>query len=397
MMSSVRLTPRQKRFFLATAVFGALIAVVVWRLRTLPGGLSESEFILITEMRRVGWLSASVLERGLYLLPVKVLLSLNLGDHTILVLRTFNVFCAFAGLTLYYRLARNWWPQTVALACTVLLATSAWFLVTVRVVDSTILAMTWLPLLLLIFLKLKHESKWWQIATAGAVSGLAFYVSPIMAWLSLVLITTAVHYSMRLNRGRLVNGWLIFFGGFFVSLTPIVLAVVREPAVALRILGLAELNTPTEMLERGRALVEAMILNASHTPFVQNLPLLDIATITLALYGLLRALTTARLGRSTPVLFVLIVSLLITVLTHSTTGLYAYLLPIIYLLVARGLNQLMSEWYKRFPRNPSARLAGAVSLVLLVGLTSLYNIRVFYVAWDRSPAVRQYYSNQLQE
>lgn len=396
-MSSIRLTPRQKRFFLATAVFGALIAMVVWRLHTLPRGLSESESILIAQMKQTGWLSASVLERGLYLLPVKALLSVDLGEHTVLALRTFNVFCAFAGLTLYYRLARNWWPQAIALACTVLLATSAWFLVTVRVVDPAILAMTWLPLLLLIFLKLKHESKWWQITTAGAVSGLAFYVSPVMAWLSLVLIITAVHYSMRLNRGRIVNGWLIFFGGFIVSLAPMVLATVRETAVALRILGLAELNTPTEMLERGKALIEALVLNASHTPFVQNLPLLDIATITLALYGLLRALTTARLGRSTPVLFVLIVSLLITILTHSTTGLYVYLLPIVYLLVARGLNQLMSEWYKRFPRNPSARLVGAASLALLVGLTSLYNIRVFYVAWDRSPAVQQYYSNQLQK
>ncbi len=394
-MNFLRLTPRQKRFSLAVIVFGSLVAAVVWRLGALPAGLSQAEISLLSQLRQTDWLSVTVLERLLYLIPTKAILSLDLKEHTFLALRTVNALYAFAGLILYYRLARNWWSQTVALACTVLLATSAWFLVTVRVIDSSILAMVWLPLLLLIFLKLKHESKWWQIAAAGGVSGLAFYVSPILAWLSLVLIATAINYSVRLNRGRLVNGWLIFFGGFFLSLAPLAFAAIREPRVLLRVLGISELNSAPEMWDRIKALVEAMILNASHTPFIQNLPLLDIATITLALYGLLRALTTAKLGRSTPVLFVLIVSLLITVLTHTETLLYAYLLPIVYLLVARGLNQLMSEWYKRFPRNPSARLAGVTALVLLVGLTSLYNIRVFYVAWDRSPQTQQHYSNQL--
>jgi hypothetical protein len=394
-MDALRPTIRQKRFMLAVVVFGSLTAVVVWRLGALPVGLSQSEVTLLEGLRQAEWLSATLLERLLYLLPAKAILSLNLEEHTILALRAMNAIFAFAGLTLYYRLARNWWSQTVALACTTLLATSAWFLVMVRLIDPSILAMTWLPLLLLIFLKLKHESKWWQITAAGAVSGMAFYASPIMAWLSLALIVTAINYSMRLNRGRFVNGWLIFFGGFFASLAPLVVAVVRDPHTALRVLGISDTNSAAEIFDRAKLLVEAMVFNASHTPFIQNLPLLDIATITLALYGLLRALTTPKLGRSTPVLFVLAVSLLITVLTRTETMLYAYLLPVVYLLVARGLNQLMSEWYKRFPRNPGARLAGLAALILLIGLTSLYNVRVFYVAWDRSPQTQQHYSNQL--
>lgn len=395
-MTWPRLSSKQARIVLTLLVFGSLAWVVVRHLGTLPAGISASERTILDGLRGADWLSVTVLEHILYFVPTKFLLTLDLDNQSLLLaLRAMNGVFAFAGLTLYYLLARNWWSQTVALACTILFATSAWFLTSVRLLEPDILALAWLPLLLLIFLKLKHESKWWQIIAAGGISGLAFYVSPILAWLSVVLIATAVHYSMRLNRGRLVNGWLIFFGGFLLSLVPLGIATVQEPSFLLGVLGINQLNTVPDMIERTKALAETLLLNASHTPFIQNLPLLDIATITLATYGLLRALTTAKLGRSTPVLFVLIVSLLITILTASQTMLYAYLLPIIYLLVARGLNQLMSEWYKRFPRNPSARIAGAAALILLVGITSLYNVRVFYTAWARNPQVRDYYAQQI--
>lgn len=60
--------------------------------------------------------------------------------------------------------------------------------------------------------------------------------------------------------------------------------------------------------------------------------------------------------------------------------------PIICILAAIGLAYLLSEWYRVFPRNPIARNAGMLLVVLLVALSSWYEIRSYFVAWPHSPA-----------
>lgn len=394
-MNFPRLSPKTKRVLVYTVVVVVLVLILSWRLGSLPDGLSQVEAEFVGNLRNLGWLSPDVLSHLVYYLPIKAVLGLS-NETTMLLLRIVNLAFAFTGLVAFYVLARNWWSRTIALASTALLATSGWFLVVIRLIEPGVAALLWLPLLLLMFLKLKHESKWWQVFASGAVSGLAFYVSPILAWLSLALVAAALRYSMKLNRGRIVNGWLIFFFSFVVALIPLLVAIVQEPSVALKALGVTSINTPVDMLRRAVDLGRSLLIDTKSVYFVPGLALADVGTVVLALYGLLRTLATVRLGRSSPVLFVLIISLFITILTPNKALLYAYLLPIGYLLVARGLNQFMSEWYRRFPRNPTARLVGAGALVLLVGLVSLYNTRIFYVAWARNEQVRTIFNQSVE-
>lgn len=64
-------------------------------------------------------------------------------------------------------------------------------------------------------------------------------------------------------------------------------------------------------------------------------------------------------------------------------------IPLMYLLAAIGLAYLLSEWYRVFPHNPIARNTGFGLVVLLVGLSCFYNLRVYFVAWPHHRATVQ--------
>ena len=71
------------------------------------------------------------------------------------------------------------------------------------------------------------------------------------------------------------------------------------------------------------------------------------------------------------------------------------LAPFVYLLITAGVAYLLDQWLTVYPRNPLARFIGVSLIILTVGLSCLFNLRHYFVAWPNAPATKQVYKYKI--
>jgi len=69
-------------------------------------------------------------------------------------------------------------------------------------------------------------------------------------------------------------------------------------------------------------------------------------------------------------------------------------LPLV-LLLATGLGSLLSYWYRLFPRNPYARIAGLIPLVILIGTLSLSGFDRYVYGYQYDPKTAANFTQDL--
>lgn len=389
----LKTTPRTKRTIGWIMLGLAIMATFAWRIKSLPPAFAEQEILNFDLVLNNKLFSPELMAGYPYYVVLKTILRFT---HDVLVIRILSLALSGLGLMLFYRLCREWWSRTVAISSTAILGTSYWFLLLARLADYQCLTLLVFCLLLLLFLRLKHESKWWQIMLTGGVAGLAIYLPPFLSWLSLILTALAITHAIKSNRGRLPVGWLIYFASFIVVLAPLILAAASHPAVLLSLFGVEDIASFSQMQHNLIAAVRALTWDGRLSPLLlPAVGLVNVVVIVMGLLGLLRTVATWRLQRSQLILLSSFLALTIIVISERPVVAYGYVLPVVYLLVARGLNQFMSEWFKRFPRNKSAHFGAGFALTSLIVLTALYNLQTFYIAWAKSDHVRAQFHKQL--
>jgi 4-amino-4-deoxy-L-arabinose transferase-like glycosyltransferase len=368
------------------AVILVIGALLTWRLRTLPAGLAEAELLTLdTAAKAPVWSPQFVAG-----LPYHLLLKgLRAYAESAAAARLLSIGLSALGLMAFYKLAREWWSRPVATISAVLLGTSYWSLVLSRLIGPHSLILLWTMLLLIFFLRLKHESKWWQIAAAGAIAGASVYVSPFTAWMAFFMTISSVWHSVSHARGRVLSGWAVYCLSGAIALIPISVVALRRPGVLLEVAGLGHVNGFGEALHSAARVVHVLIWDGS--PVALALPaigLIDIALIILLTLGVIRTVNTWRIQRSQLLIGMSGLAVLLAVAGGLQYPLYSFGLPVVFLCVGRGVNQYLSEWFRRFPRNPSGRLIGMLAIASLVILISVYNLRSYYVAWAKNPTVK---------
>jgi hypothetical protein len=243
------------------------------------------------------------------------------------------------------------------------------------------------------FMRLKHQSHWRQIAASGFIAGLAVYMTPLVGWLSLSLTLVAFVYTWQQHYGRLWKGWALYLASFIVALVPLIAASISQPHILLDLFGLNTLPTLSALRHESYILLRSLVWDGSQRPLLlPGVGLLDWLTLTFVLFGLLRSIATWRLHRSQILLLVCLISVVGVVWSEPDYICFGLLLPVSYLFAGRGLNQYKSEWHRRFPRNMSAKLMGQLVVLTLVGFITLYNLRAYYVAWARAEVVQSQFA-----
>lgn len=362
-----------------------ILLTLTWKLRSLPAGICEGELAVLATVDRKMILSPDFI----FNLPYNLLLlGVRQVSKATLAARGLSLGLAGLGLAAFFVLAREWWSRSVAAAGTVLLGTSYWFLSLSRLIGPHSLIILWLSALLLMFLKLKEGSKWWHIAVSGFMAGLSIYISPLAAWFAVILSAAAIIHSIRTSRGRIYTGWAVYLASALTAAVPYVVAALQRPGMVAATFGISRLPGPAlawqNVLSTGRVLLwDGQIVPLA----VPNIGLLDAALMVLLLLGFTRTLQTWRLQRSRLLLALSGLALLVAALSSVSYPLYAYILPLAFLFVTRGLNQYWGEWSKRFPKNPSARIGAGLAIVILVATISTYNLRAYYRSWALNPTV----------
>lgn len=327
-------------------------------------------------------------------LPYRLLQKLS---FEILGISTFSVklpslllgLASIAGMII---LVRQWLHDNVAAIVVLIVATASQFIFASQDGTPNILYVLF-PIYILIFaLKTSRQIKQrsiWEVALFVTVA-LSIY-TPLSIYIILALgSATILHPHLRyiasnIPKLKVIAAALIGL----VVLSPLILAVILDPKIGLSLLGIP--STMPDLVSNIKILGQAYFDFTSSGPG-QFLPMYNLSSLLLAILGLTRIFTTRYTARSYIITSWLI--LLIPISLINPTKTIVAFVPFM-LLTAAGIDVLLHRWYRLFPRNPYARVAGLIPIVLLVVGISLTGIERYFYGYRYTPVATREYSNDL--
>ena len=69
-------------------------------------------------------------------------------------------------------------------------------------------------------------------------------------------------------------------------------------------------------------------------------------------------------------------------------------IPFLYLVAAAGIDYLLAQWFRTFPRNPIAQGVGMFAVGAVVTLACAYHLRTYFVAFPQSTSTQAVYTHQ---
>lgn len=376
-------------------VFVTIVGIVVIALiaTLVPAALREGEIQSalasgalsiksLTPSMVVDW-PYHVLQRGSFMLFGVTTLSIKLPSLIIGFFTAIGIFM----------LVKSWFRRNIAIIMTILAVTMTPFLFMIQDGTPTIsfTALTvWLLLAGTYVTRGALFGTFWKVL--GCVLLAMSLYTPLGVYLTIaLLITASLHPHIRYVIRRIAKPRLalaIILG--LLSIAPLGYAVYLDHSVAARIFGI-----PSGGIDIGANLVTAGqnlfgFFSTSDSYILR--PMFSLATTLLMLIGIYKLLTVKYTARSYAVL-ILGTIIAIAVLVNPS---YVFnLFPIVVLMVAMGITTLIIDWYKLFPRNPYARIAGLVPLaVLVIGLafsgTTHYTNSYLY-----NPTILSHYTYDL--
>jgi hypothetical protein len=371
----------------------AVIGLYTWRLASLLPGISTSE--KLTSATPLGW-------HGLYhhplYLPLEAVRSVVFklaGHEHIALLRSPNVlFGIVAGAALSWVLF-NWHSNRTATLTSLMFITSAWALHSSRLATFDTLYLVALPLLLALYVNAQEnpESGWWYYGSL-LLWGVLLYV-PGLVWLVL--------FMMVLQRSSLKTGWDTF-SHWYQRLFYIALGLIWLPLLVWRLNDLSTLKlwlglpshfaAPLTVVKQFAAVPVHLFVRGPQYPdqWLGRLPILDVFTLATCLIGIYFYATKLRAARSRALVGLLIISVLLVGL-HGVVSL-SLVVPLLYIFVAAGLAYLLREWLQKFPFNPLARAIGVSFILVAVGLSCVYNLRSYFIAWPHNTVTKAVFRQQ---
>ena len=384
----------RRRFLLGYLfIFAVVTVMVVIASVYVPGGLREAE---IASSLQSGKLSVESLEPPMVIdLPYHILqrVSFMLFGVSIVSIKLPSILLGIATAVGFFLLARTWFRRNVAIISTLLAVCSAQFLFLIQDGTSDIMysfLTIWILFAATYVTRKKLFGTFWKVLT-GALMATALY-TPLGIYLVLAVLTTAffhphIRYTiLRFSRPRL---WIGVILGI-VSIVPLVYASVIDKTVLFTLLGL-----PQGDLRIKDNLVEIASLLFGVFPDIDShmmRPIYSLGLLLICAVGVYKLLTYKHTARS---YITLSLSVLMLPLIVFNPDRITYLLPLILLFTALGIATLITDWYKLFPRNPYARIAGLVPLAVLVIGVAYTGVERYMYNYIYSPTVATHYSNDL--
>lgn len=290
-------------------------------------------------------------------------------------------------------LLRMWFKQNVAVITTVLVITTGQFLFLTQSGTPAILYVFWSVWLLVSALMVSRKAKGltlWKMSLFG-IGALSLY-TPLAGYMILALLSAAVlhphlRYIIRhLSRPRVILGSICGL----ILLVPLIYSITQQPSIAMRLFGI-----PTEMPDIifNLKVIFDQYLNFINTnPETIVTPVYGLGTVLLIILGLIQLFTTKYTARGYIIIAWSI--LLLPIIIINPQYVTVTFLPVV-LLMAMGISLLISRWYRVFPRNPYARIAGLVPLAILIGGMVFSGVERYIYSYLYSPPIAQQFSQDI--
>jgi 4-amino-4-deoxy-L-arabinose transferase-like glycosyltransferase len=356
--------------------YGFIIILLLFILNAdianVPNGLSQAEMqqaVASTSMH-VSW-DMSWVVNGIYNFIQN--LSVEAFGLSRLSLVLPSLFFGLCTIALFSLTMRHWFRDSVAVVATVITMSSIPFMTMMRSATPEIMLPFWTMLLLYgsVRLLVKRERAFaWKLLVVVASIGLLYTPYGIYA-LAPIILSASFHPHVRsrfrhIKRIRLLV--LAIIGS--VLLVPLGMYVASHPSHIETLIGFNDVRDGVTHLRQHASQLFSMYGNFVQSGFsgTQIIPVYNLATIVLALFGLLKSIRDRFMARSYVLLAWTAVTAALVLLVPEAVA--VTFIPV-SLLMAIGIDTLILEWYRLFPRNPYARIAGLIPLtILFLGIAS---------------------------
>jgi 4-amino-4-deoxy-L-arabinose transferase-like glycosyltransferase len=382
------------RYWLGYGFIGILlVGMVLFAGLYVPGGISTSEMESVVKSSSVSLTHLETL--GVTNLPYHLLQHasitlLGVSDFSVKLPSLILALFAATGLV---TLLRRWFKPNIAFLASAIAVTTGQFLFIAQSGTPEILYVLWAVWLLLLgtlIAKRTGPRLLWKVLFF-VVSALSLY-TPLGIYAIIALsVATVLHPHLRYILRQLSKTKLAGSAVLSVAIIlPLIFGLIRSPELGLTLLGI-----PTEwpvVSTNLMILVQQYLGFASASTTGLMTPVFGLGSMLIIGFGMYRLIRTRESTQSYLIItwFLCLLPILITNPLYSSTT----FLPLV-LLLATGLSSLLNYWYSLFPRNPYARIAGLVPLVILVIALVLTGLERYVYGYHYDPSTAPNFSQDL--
>jgi 4-amino-4-deoxy-L-arabinose transferase-like glycosyltransferase len=382
------------RYWIGYITVGLLLAgLLVFAGLYTPGGISDQEVTAVIKSSQITITDVSSL--AITNLPYHLLQQASfelfgVSDFSIKLPSLILALLSAIGLIL---LLQRWFKPRIAVLASMIAISTGQFLFIAQSGTPGILYVlwsVWLLLLATLIAKRSRPSLLWKILFF-VVAALSLY-TPLSIYAMIAMgFATVLHPHLRyvigqLSKVRLLWGALI--GALIV--TPLVIGIVRTPELALQLLGIPA-QWPDIPANLSLLFHQYFGFMAATTTGLMT-PVFGLGSMILIAIGTYQLIKTRDSTQSYLIIIWLLCLLPILIINPLYTSIT--FLPLV-LLLATGLSSLLGYWYRLFPRNPYARIAGLVPLVVLVGVLMLSGLERYVYGYHYDPKTVPNFSRDL--
>lgn len=353
------------RYVIGYTIIGLLLAgLLVFAGLYVPGGISAEEMRATVQSDGLSFsdpATFAVTNLPYYLLQLGIFHLFGIYDFTIKLPSLILALISAIGLIL---LLRRWFKPNIAVLASLIAITTGQFLFVAQNGVPSILYIFWPVILLLIGTQITRKQRFrffWKIMFA-ITAALSLYTPLSIYPLLAILVATILHPHLRhavrrLSKVKLTVALVVAF----LFIVPLGYIIYSTPSVGLTLLGF-----PTEwpnIVENLNTIIHQYFIFWEPSTTTLMTPVFGLGSVLILGLGLYRLIRTRETTRSYLIIGWLICLLPIIILNPSFTT--VAFVPSV-LLLAAGLTSLITYWYRLFPLNPYARIAGLLPLIVLV-------------------------------
>jgi hypothetical protein len=353
------------RYVIGYSILGLMLTeLIIIAALYIPGGLSHQE---VSSAITSNALSFNTSDPGTVInLPFYLMqrISFSLFGITTLSIKLPALIFGTLSIAGMIILLRSWFRENVAILSTVLIITTSQFLFFAQSGTPSIMYVFWSTWILVAATMLSRGAAGgalWKIILFGLVS-LSLY-NPLSIYVLIALLGAVIFHPHLRYIVRKLSIREIAIASFcaLILILPLIQAIITKPVLGLRLLGIPD--TMPNIAHNAGIVLTQYIDFASPSSTSLMTPVYGLTSMLLILIGIYRLATTKYTARSYIISIWII--LLIPVLLINPMYVSVTFVPVM-LLMAMGITILFRQWYRLFPRNPYARIAGLIPLSVLL-------------------------------
>ncbi len=382
------------RYWIGYGFIGVLlVGLLLFAGLYVPGGISAQEIQSVVKSSTISLTdvhSLAVTNLPYHVLQRASLVIFGVSDFSIKLPSLILALFSAIGLIV---LLRQWFRPNIAFLASTIAITTGQFLFIAQSGTPDILYVLWAVWLLLLgtlIAKRVQPRTLWKVLFF-VVSALSLY-TPLSVYALIALSLSAVlhphlRYIIRqLSKRKLAGAFALGI----VIIIPLVFGVIKSPELGLTILGIPARwpNVSANLL----VLVQQYLGFALPSSTGLMTPVFGLGSMLIIGFGVYKLIRTRQSAQS----YIVIIWLLCLMPILVTDPLFTSVtfLPLV-LLLATGLSSLLGYWYNLFPRNPYARIAGLIPLVILVGALVFTGLERYVYGYHYDPQTVSNFSQDL--